>query len=637
MELEAKAQPMIKERINKIFDIKVDAIGLSVFRMCYATVLLCEILQLLKYRKVIFDAVPFEYAGELHAGIVLSFYVVIILMLFFGIFTRFATIVNYIFGVMFFSYMLLFEYHVYYCYVGINFLLMFMPVSRVFSIDSLFQKIKYTNVGMPFKPDRKVLEINSLVIVFAAIGLVYIDSVTRKFLSPMWTNGLGMWLPSSLPMMVWNDTSFILNQEWLVKFLGYLVMAFELVFIFLFWFKRFRMPFVLLGMFFHLGILITYPIPWFALTAIVVYLLLIPQRFWLSISDFFKSKKPAYYFYYDAECPLCIKMVVVIQHFDVFRKIACLSVQGYAKEQPALQNIPESELLINIHGINKKGKIAVGYDVYVQVLKQMVYTYPLGLLLSIPGITFFGRKVYAYIAGNRLTERCSSENCLMPKFDTPVSETTDFLVAGWNRLNITKKFWKVIIIVFFFVQFCVFSSRIFPKVINESFIGKTFKAIDNTVRSPLKKIAGINSHPVFMYDIHFKNYNHLFKLVCVENGKIVPLVQENGMPGRYAEGAMWINATFRVNALIQDQVMLENGTMRYLRHFEFENKLKGSHYIIYVKEIETTNHWQKDFLKKQMAKPWEEAGTCTLSQTAAVYKWNPKMQAVFEAEKLSEP
>lgn len=100
---------MIKESINRIFDIKVDAIGLSVFRMCYATVLLCELLQLLKYRKVIFDAVPFEYSGELHAGIALSFYIVIVLMLFVGVFTRFATIVNYIFGVMFFSYMTLFE------------------------------------------------------------------------------------------------------------------------------------------------------------------------------------------------------------------------------------------------------------------------------------------------------------------------------------------------------------------------------------------------------------------------------------------------------------------------------------------------------------------------------------------------
>lgn len=89
--------------------------------------------------------------------------------------------------------------------------MMFMPVSRVLSVDSLLQKVKYTNIGRPYRPDRKVLEINYLIVVFTAIGLVYFDSVLRKFSSPMWTDGLGVWMPSSLPMVVWNDTTLILN------------------------------------------------------------------------------------------------------------------------------------------------------------------------------------------------------------------------------------------------------------------------------------------------------------------------------------------------------------------------------------------------------------------------------------------
>ncbi|HMI07817.1 MAG TPA: HTTM domain-containing protein, partial [Flavobacterium sp.] len=276
---------MIKDTFQKIFNNKVDALGLSVFRMCYTLVLFAEVLQLFKFRHLIYDAVPYRYVGDIDVTYIFIFWFIILAMLFLGLFTRLATIVNYIFAVIIFSSAANFEYHVFYAYIGINFLMLFMPVSRVFSLDSLLEKVKYTNIGRPYKTDRKILEINYLIPVFAAIALVYFDSVFRKADSPMWTDGLGMWLPSSLPMMIWNDTSFILNQEWLVKFLGYLVLCFESVFIFLFWFKRFRVPFFLLGVFFHLGILIAYPIPWFALTAVVVYLLLLPPGFWLWISE----------------------------------------------------------------------------------------------------------------------------------------------------------------------------------------------------------------------------------------------------------------------------------------------------------------------------------------------------------------
>lgn len=411
------------------------------------------------------------------------------------------------------------------------------------------------------------------------------------------------------------------------------MIVFEFVFIFLFWFKKFRVPFLLLGIFFHLGILIAYPIPWFALTAVVVYLLLVPQSFWLGISGFFKSKEPAYKFYYDAECPLCNKVIVVIKYFDVFNKTECLTVQGYAGEQPAFKGIPEMDLLVNIYGVDKNGKTAIGFDAYIQLLKSMIYTYPMALLLSLPGISNIGRKIYKYIAGNRLTERCTSENCMMPHFSNPISETEDFLVAGWNRLNLTKNFWKITIVVFVVVQLIIVNQFIFPKAVNEGAIGKAFLAVGRVIKPPFVKLAGITGHPVFMYNVHFEGYNHIYKLVCTENNKIVPLLDNNGMvTNSYANGCMWVNYTFRVTSRGLDKKMYEDGVSRYLRYFEHENHLKSSHYKIYVKAIETTDHWQKDFLRNQMKKPWQEAGTCTLEKNGYYFSWNDKMNAIFAAD-----
>ena len=625
---------MMKKIIDRIFDTKVDAIGLSVFRMCYTAVLTCEIIQLFRFRNVIFDKIPFVETGEINVSYLFGFWFVVLAMLFLGLFTRFATILNYIFGIIIFSSMVQFEYHVFYAYIGINLLLIFMPISRVFSLDALIEKVKYTNIGRPFLPNRNVLEVNYLIVVFAAVGLVYIDSVFRKFTREMWTDGLGMWLPSSLPMVVWNDTSFILNNEFLVKFLGFLVIAFEFVFIFLFWFKKFRIPFLLLGIFFHLGILIAYPIPWFALTAIVTYLLLVPQRFWLWISSAIKSKNPSFQFYYDAECPLCNKVIVMIRHFDIFRKVECLTVQGYAADQPALKDISEMELLMNIHGVDRKGKIAIGYHAYVQLLKYLIYTYPLALILSLPGISHLGKKAYKYIAGNRITERCTSENCLMPHFSEPVSETTDFLVSGWNRLRLTKKFWKAVLLIFTLVQIMIFSEVVIPQ---NNAVARSINAVGKIIRPPFKKFTGVCAHAVFMYE-HFSRYNHIFKVVCTDNKKIVPILDDNGLVfNGYANGAMWVNYTFRVSAPKLDKSVYENGITGYLRYFEHENNLTGSHYKIYVKAIQTSPKWLPDFLHQQMRQPWKAAGICTLSPTTAQFDWNAGMQAIFNSETSAKP
>ncbi|RZJ53710.1 MAG: hypothetical protein EOO44_07610 [Flavobacterium sp.] len=277
--------------MNKIFNLKVDAIGIAIFRIFYSLILFCELLQLYKFRNIIYDKQPFIETGEIDVSFLFYFWLPVVLLITVGLFTRFATILNYIFSVIIFSSAAKFEYHVFYVYVGINFLMMFMPVSRVLSLDNLLQKIKYSNIHKTYAVNKKVLQINYWMPVFIGIGLVYIDSVFHKLSSNLWANGLGVWLPSSLPMITWNDTSFLLNQEYIVKFLGYFILLFEGCFIFLFWFKKTRIPFFTIGVFFHLGILIAYPIPYFALTYIGIYLLLIPVSFWKNIAKKIKLKK----------------------------------------------------------------------------------------------------------------------------------------------------------------------------------------------------------------------------------------------------------------------------------------------------------------------------------------------------------
>lgn len=620
----------------KIFNLKVNAIGLSVFRIFYSLVLFCELLQLYKFRNIIYDKVPFVNVGELDVSFLFYFWFPVVLLILLGLCTRFATIVNYVFSVIIFSSATQFEYHVFYAYVGINFLLMFMPIARVFSLDNLLQKLKFSTIYKTYEVDKKILQINYLIVVFVGIGLVYIDSVFHKLSSKLWMDGLGVWLPSSLPMITWNDTSFLLNQKWLVIFLGYLVLVFEAAFIFLFWFKKWRIPLLVLGVFFHVGILIAYPIPYFALTYVAIYLLLVPPSFWLQIAEKVKFKKTIYTFYYDAECPLCNKVIIVINHFDVFGAVKCKTVQNNYSNDIALSDFEEEVLLINIHGVNAKGKVSIGYWAYIELFKALIYTYPLGLFGSLPGVSFVGQKVYSYIADNRLTERCTVENCSIPVYNAPVSENQDFLIKGWNQFKITQHFWKGVLILFICGQLLMIWYS--PTIQNHiPFKNKLNRVADIPYRNSewfLKKYLGITHHTVFLNE-HFNGFNHIFKVMYVgdQKEKRVPILNNDGMPDKYITGGLWRDISFNVITTNIEKDKIQKGIVPYLKYYIKDNNLSDPKFEFYVKEVETPDKWQKDFLKKQIAKPWIKVGSCEILKDSTAFYWNEKMQAILNIEK----
>jgi hypothetical protein len=209
------------------------------------------------------------------------FWIPTVILLLLGYKSRYVAILNYIFSVIILSSAQKYEYHGFTIYTGVNFLLMFLPIAKQISIDSFLK----TNSRIE---NKKVFKVYYLAPVFLVIALIYLDSAFYKFASSMWLNGLGMWLPASLPMATWSSFPWLLNNELLVKFLGYLVLIFETVFILLMWFRIFRVPLLVIGVLFHLGILFLFPIPWFALAVICVYFLMVPIRFWKKI----KIEKP---------------------------------------------------------------------------------------------------------------------------------------------------------------------------------------------------------------------------------------------------------------------------------------------------------------------------------------------------------
>ena len=605
--------------LRNSFDKKIDGTGLAVFRIAYCLVLLCEIAQMFYFRHLIFDKIPYVDQAEIDFGIPISIWFIAVLFILFGAFTRFFTILNYLMGLILIGSIHTFEYHVFYAYMGVNFVLIFLPVSQCLSLDRLFQKLKYSNTIFTYTPPKTVSQLYYFVPTFVGIGLVYFDSIFIKLNSHSWLSGLGLWLPASMPMMVHTNTSFVLNFKYLMLFFGYFTLVFEAIFLFVYFRKKWRVITFFIGFFFHIGIFILWPIPWFALTVISIYILLIPVS-WLQ--RLFSSNKNSrtLTFYYDSECPFCIRTKIIITHLDWFNKIGFKTVQFDAVENQYLKNIEKTVLLDDIYSVDTKGKIYSGVDTYIQVLKRIFYLFPLAMVLKLPGIYHIVRKVYAYIAKNRSTERCTEENC---GYNPPVIPDNNSikLLSNFTLFDLKFNTVKFIVQFLFIIQLIIiYNSPVINKIkekisFRDTKIDKSVSFVSNEIKYVTKVLFGSTNHNVFV-DGHYIGYNHIIAIVYLDKqGKEfwLPLIDKNGQPGYYNYGTNWRKMSFSTNNGKIDTKVLDNGVRDFMAFWANKSvkiDLTDAKFLIKVKKIDALKDWQweKDFLNKQIAKPWIDGG-----------------------------
>lgn len=149
----------------------------------------------------------------------------------------------------------------------------------------------------------------------------------------------------------------------------------------------------------------------------------------------------------------------------------------------------------------------------------------------------------------------------------------------------------------------------------------------------LSKYFGITNHGVFL-DQHFNGFNHILKVVSIKDDKRteVPILNENGMPGEYDFGTLWCNISFKVITPNVEKDKIQKGITPYLKYYNEVNKFASNEFEFYIKEIETPQEWQKDFLKKQIAKPWVKVGNCMISKDSTIFNWNGRMEEIFKKE-----
>ncbi|WP_375558873.1 HTTM domain-containing protein [Bernardetia sp. OM2101] len=488
----------IYDFFEKLYDKKVDPTGLALFRICFGFVLLGEVLQLFYFRYLIFNPQSIHIHYEFSINAFLLVWTIVLCFLIVGLFTRYVTIINYVYSVFIFGTSSTWEYHVDYIYMGVGFLLIFTSISETLSVDSFIKSYREKVAKQPININQ-VSILNYLAILFVGVGLVYFDSVFHKSVSTTWSNGLGVWKPASLPQLTFLDLNWLMNQKYLMIFASHLTLLLELVFIFIFWHKKARLPIFIVGLGLHLGILIAFPIPWFALTMICLYILMIPLGF--------------------------IKGINI-------------------RYQRLLAKIINSE--IDSESENYKDSIFKKLHIYLIIF------------------------------------------CLLGMFILQLGAT--------------------------------YRSPLVQKVVLENNLQNSFvnRALSNTAKkiSPIGRIFfGIVPHSVFL-DFHYTGYNHIVGITYLEKDNTetwLPISTPRGQASWYNTGRNWAKIGFRTVGPQVDSTLLSNGIKRFTEFYAMKKDidLADATFKIKVKKVDIPTEWEKDFLKNQMAKPWQDVGEAT--------------------------
>jgi len=607
------------QKLQRIYAKEVDGLGLAVFRIAFCAVLLAEVAHLFYFRHLIFDVIPFVEGSEIGFTTPLLLWMATLLLLILGLYTRPAALVNYGFALIFFSSLKTYTYMMMPVYIGMSLLFLFLPIGRRLSLDRLRLKLRYSNTRFRYVPPRTVSQLAYHAPVVVGVAFVYLDSTLYKLTSPMWLAGLGMWKTLSLPYETQLNGSFILNNEFLVKFLGYLTLAFEFLFLFLFPFRKYRLALMTVGLGLHLGILLLFTLPLFALGFGSLYLLMVPIGWWRWFTA--RAQEPRLTFYYDAECPLCARTRLVIEHFDARRAVYFRSVQAAAEQEPALRGVAPQALLDGVHSVAANGRVYRGLDTYVQVLRAIPYLTPFAWLLQLPGVYRLARAGHRFVARHRATERCTEDQCGHTPPALPPPDEAVQLLQGFTRRDAKLAGAAGGLVFLALLQALVSYNTPLLQLLRRNSglentqVGRGLACVSAAVEGPAHNFFGISNHPIAL-DEHFAGFTRLVAVTYTGADGVeqfLPITRPSGQPGAYLYGAVWLKWTYGVLSGQPNQQRLEKGLRSFTAFWANKHQvdLNNCRFKVKVKKIAEATTWQPDFLNQQLAAAWQDAGTVT--------------------------
>ena len=612
--------------ISKLYTVQVPATGIGLFRILFGLVTLQEICFLLYFNHLIFDPIPYMDVEFPLIGFFLYLWAVIALSVIVGYRSQYVIIANYIFWIVFVNFTPMqrdFDGGFDLFMIGANLFMIFMPLDKAFSIDNLRRKLQtpFTHYSNYSKQDVSILVYYIPVVI--CLGFLYFDSAIHKMFAEHWRNGLGAWLPASMPYYISTiNMGWLLNQEMIQKIIGYIILIFQFSFIFLCHLRQLRPLYFIVGFGLHFGITVTLNIYPFGVGMLIFYVLVIPFAWYRKIAEWCVAKQPMLTVFYDAKCPLCSRTILIINHFDILNCIDFKSMQLYAKQTIALAGISDAELLKDLYAVDQENNLYQGVDTYAQILIKMRYLAFVGYLLKTKFIYSWACQVYRDIADTRDRIECDEECAVITQKLPQFSLYDQLFVTDSVKKSkkITHKMSKVLFILFLFQLNSTLHYGLIYRLdldIKTNVITQFVANLSNMVILFSNSFVGITPHALYLHD-HFEGYNHVLAITYTDkhnkgNEQWLPLVNEEGRlvaPNWGRVHSMWANIAVTPNI---DNQRLSKFIMKTTAFWGIKLglDLNSTQFHIKLKKISAPFHWVADLRASNLSGDWKTIGDAT--------------------------
>lgn len=613
----------LASKIASLATQQAPATGIGLFRLLYGLVTLQEVLFLIYFNHLIFDPIPFMDVEFPMIVFFLWLWAAVAFCLAIGYRCQTASIANYVFWLVFVNFTPMqrdFDGGFDLFMIGANFFLIFMPIDKALSIDGLRRKLAQPFIEYTQYPAPQVARLAYYLPVVVCLGFLYVDSVIHKMFAEHWRNGLGAWLPSSMPYYVSAlDMSWLLNIESLQKLIGYTIIAFQFTFLPLFHLRLLRSVFALVGMALHLGITLSFNIYPFGLGMLVFYALVIPFSWYRKMGVWLKKPQPVLSVFYDRQCPLCNKTVLLLNHFDIRGGVDFKPAQTHAHSCAVLKPFDEKTLLTDLYAVDSQNRVSAGINTYAKILIAMGYTAPIGWFMQLPGIHQLAERYYRRIADNRARMQCDSA-CLTETAASAMPSTLYDRIfcpetAKQQKRN-TQKIGKIFLIVILLQLNCTLHYGLmyrFKVDTRQTPFTSAMTDMSNALLMFSHTFLGITPHALYLHD-HFEGYDHLLAIAYTddEGGEHwLPFVNEQGRlvaPNWGRVHSMWANIAVTPNI---DEFRLKKFIMKITAFWgqKLGLNLDNTRFIIKMKKVRAPFIWEGNLRNNNLAGEWQAIGT----------------------------
>jgi predicted DCC family thiol-disulfide oxidoreductase YuxK len=114
---------------------------------------------------------------------------------------------------------------------------------------------------------------------------------------------------------------------------------------------------------------------------------------------------------YDGQCGFCVRSLRIVRAVDVFRRIRFHDAHDTRAIETAFPELSGRDLNEAMYAVTAAGMVHVGFFAFRRVMWVTPLLWPLVPLFYLPGSTFMGTRLYAWIARNRYRFGCQSEVC----------------------------------------------------------------------------------------------------------------------------------------------------------------------------------------------------------------------------------